>query len=106
MKFLEYLKLKYRAGRYKYRGNELNVLKGGIEIINKCRPKILVEIEARHVGQRCVLETFNFLESLGYKGSLLFGMVKIPLSEFSFDKYQNADDRKNYSNNFVFEHKK
>jgi FkbM family methyltransferase len=87
-------------------GNELKVLKGGIDTLKNCKPKILVEIEARHVGQGLVLETFNFLESLGYTGYLLHGMEQIPLSEFSFDKYQNVDDRKNYSNNFAFEHKK
>ena len=85
-------------------GNELKVLQGGIETLKKCKPNILIEIEARHVGQNTVLETFKFLESLGYMGYLLHGMEQIPLPDFSFDKYQNLNDRKNYCNNFVFEH--
>jgi FkbM family methyltransferase len=85
-------------------GNELKVFMGGIETLIKCKPNILVEIEARHVGQDTVLETFKFLESLYYKGYLLYGMERIPLSDFSFYKYQNENDKKNYCNNFIFEY--
>ena len=48
-------------------GNELKVFKGAIQILQKYKPKIIVEIEAVHVGQERVLETIAFLTQLGYK---------------------------------------
>lgn len=71
--------------------------------LKTCKPKILVEIEARHVGEKKVIETFEFLQTLGYKGDLLYGQNRVRLSDFSFEKYQNTNDKKNYSNNFIFE---
>lgn len=84
-------------------GNELRIFQGGVETLKKYKPKILVEIETRHVGQEKVLETFNFMEELGYKGHFIHGLDRLPLSSFSFDKYQNTNDMKNYCNNFTFE---
>ncbi len=84
-------------------GNELKIFQGGIDTLKKYKPKILVEIEARHVGQGKVLETFRFMESLGYNGHFLHGLDRIPLTNFNFDKYQTTDDIKNYCNNFIFE---
>mgnify|MGYP003670754620 CR=1 FL=1 len=85
-------------------GNELKIFQGGINTLKKYKPKIIVEIEERHVGQEKVLETFKFMESLGYTGHLLHGLYSIPLSNFSFELHQNTDDMKNYSNNFTFEY--
>jgi FkbM family methyltransferase len=84
-------------------GNELKIFKGGIDTLKKYKPKILVEIEARHVGQEKVVETFKFMESLGYEGHFIHGKKRIPLSYFNFDKYQNIKDTANYCNNFTFE---
>ena len=84
-------------------GNELKVFKGGLHILQKYKPKIIVEIEAIHVGKEQVLETFSFLNQLGYQGKIIHGTNHIPLAEFSFEKYQNGDDKKNYCNNFIFE---
>lgn len=84
-------------------GNELRIFQGGFNTLKKYKPKIIVEIEARHVGQEKVFETFRFLESLGYNGYLLHGLNSIPLANFSFEKHQNTNDMKNYCNNFVFE---
>ena len=84
-------------------GNELKVFQGGIDILKKYKPKILVEIEAKHVGQERVLETFEFLKALGYHGHIIHGFIRQPLADFSFDKYQNVNDKKNYCNNFIFE---
>ena len=83
-------------------GNELKVFKGGVGVLQKYKPKILVEIEARHIGQAQVLETMRFLESLGYAGYCLQGFEHLPLSQFSFEHHQNQDDMKNYCNNFIF----
>lgn len=84
-------------------GNELKIFRGGIESLQKYKPKIIVEIEARHVGKEKVLETFQFMEMLGYKGHFINGLQRIPLADFSFEKYQNTEDMKNYCNNFTFE---
>ncbi len=84
-------------------GNELKIFQGGVDTLKKCKPKIIVEIEARHVGEEKALETFKFLEALGYKGYIIHGLNRIPLTSFSFDKYQNRNDMKNYCNNFIFE---
>jgi FkbM family methyltransferase len=84
-------------------GNELRIFRGGVDTITKYKPKILVEIEARHVGQEQVLETFAYMQALGYTGQFLHGTDRIPLTEFSFDKYQNTLDMTNYCNNFIFE---
>lgn len=84
-------------------GNELNVLKGGLEILTECKPKILVEIEARHAGKEKVLETFKFLQSLGYSAYFILGSTRKALSGFSFEEFQNENDMHNYCNNFTFE---
>lgn len=83
-------------------GNELKVLQGGAETIKMCRPKIIVEIEARHVGKEKVLETFAFMKSLGYSGQFIHDTNYIDLQNFNFDKHQNEADMKNYCNNFIF----
>lgn len=84
-------------------GNELRIFKGGVNILKTYKPKILVEIEARHVGQEKVLETFEFMESLGYRGYFIHGLDRKPLAAFSFDKYQDTVKMADYCNNFVFE---
>jgi len=84
-------------------GNELKVFKGGLNILTKYKPKIIVEIEAIHVGKERVIETFEFLKSIGYQGRIVHDTGEIPLEEFSFEKYQNKDDKVNYCNNFIFE---
>ncbi len=84
-------------------GNELRIFKGGVETLKKHKPKIIVEIEARHIGEAQVLETFEYMKSLGYEGHFLLGLQRISVLSFSFDKYQNTNDMKNYCNNFTFE---
>jgi len=84
-------------------GNELRIFQGGVDTLTKYKPKIVVAIEALHVGQEKVLETFKFMESLGYSGHILHGLERIPLTNFTFDKYQNTNNKKNYCNNFTFE---
>lgn len=84
-------------------GNELNLFHGGINILQKYKPKIIVEIEARHAGKEKVLETFKFMKSLDYEGCFIHGLNRIPLNSFSFEKYQNLNDKTNYCNNFTFE---
>lgn len=84
-------------------GNELKVFKGGLNILQKYKPKIIVEIEAVHVGKEKVLETFEFLKSIGYEGKIVHDKGQISLTEFTFEKYQNQNDKINYCNNFIFQ---
>ncbi len=84
-------------------GNELNVLKGGEEILKRFKPKILVEIEVRHAGIENAKKTFRLLESIGYTGHFICGANRYPLEKFDFDKHQNRNDLHNYCNNFTFE---
>lgn len=83
-------------------GNELKVFKGGSQTLFSCRPTIIFECEARHVGKEQVKETFMFLQSLGYNGYFICGQEKISLSHFDFAKHQ-VEGKKPYCNNFVFE---
>ncbi len=84
-------------------GNELNVLKGGTATLTQHKPRILIEIEARHVGEKQVLETFRFLESMGYKGHFIRGTERVDLALFDFDQHQNIESDNFYCNNFTFE---
>ncbi len=84
-------------------GNELKVLQGGLATIKKYQPKIIVEIEARHVGKEQVIATFEFMKSLGYIGHFIHGINRKSLQDFDFEVHQNESDMKNYCNNFTFE---
>jgi len=84
-------------------GNEFRVLKGGIEYIRTAKPKILVEIEAKHVGKEKVMETFEFLKDLDYSGKFIRKKELISLDRFSFDQHQNIGNKEIYCNNFIFE---
>jgi FkbM family methyltransferase len=84
-------------------GNELKVLEGGLETLKQYRPKILMEIDARYVGEEMAEETFRFMHWLKYKGYFLHGAKRLPLHQFSFTKYQNTQDMDHYCNTFVFE---
>jgi len=85
-------------------GNELRIFEGGIKTLTDCQPKILVEIEARHVGRDQVFQTIGFLQKLGYQGYFIQGVNQLPVSAFNFDKHQNPDIQDMYCNNFIFFH--
>ena len=84
-------------------GNELNIFKGGMNTLKKNKPKIIVECDAGYVGETQVLETFELLKGLGYNGSFIFESQRLPLSEFSFAKYQDRNNTGFFCNNFIFE---
>jgi FkbM family methyltransferase len=84
-------------------GNELNIFKGGMITLKKSKPKIIVECDAGYVGESQVLETFELLKNLGYTGSFIFESQRLPLSEFSFEKYQDRNSTAFFCNNFIFE---
>ncbi|MBN1925496.1 MAG: FkbM family methyltransferase [Prolixibacteraceae bacterium] len=84
-------------------GNELNVFKGGQKLLSTVKPKIIVEIEARHAGKERVIETFKFLDDLNYSGKFIYKNKLIDLNKFTFDQYQNTMNMDSYCNNFIFE---
>lgn len=84
-------------------GNELNIFKGGESLLSTVKPKILVEIEARHIGEEKVMETIEFLKEMNYSGKFIHKKELINLEKFTFTKYQNALNMNEYCNNFIFE---
>ena len=84
-------------------GNELKVLQGSVNTLRSHKPKILVEIEARHVGVDQAIRTFDFLRSLGYRGQFIHGAQLLPLEQFDFAQHQDVADTRNYCNNFIFD---
>lgn len=68
-------------------GHELAALRGAAETINRDRPAVLVELEARLQDVNPVIDLF---ESWGYRGSVLPGRDWIPLAEFDLVTHQRG----------------
>ena len=83
-------------------GHELEVLKGGEQLLRKFHPIISLESEARHCGIDNVMSVFNFLNKLDYKGFFVDGGSMLSLDNFNIEKHQLNNDEKNYVNNFFF----
>src|SRR4051812_9965777 len=89
-------------------GHELSVLNGAGRTLEQHHPIILIECEARHRADHDVQPVFNFLQSLGYKGSFFQSRQRRPLSEFNAEIHQQFDPAfprlpPGYVNNFAFE---
>lgn len=88
-------------------GNELAVLKGGVETLTRERPNLIIEVEERH-SPGSVHRVAQFLSTLGYEGFyLLDGQLK------SFADFDIARDQPignvglqgkvgRYINNFIY----
>lgn len=83
-------------------GNELSVLMGAQQVLRVSKPKILLECEARFVGEEKVLETFRFLHHAGYQGYFIMGENVHPIEEFDVQYHQDLSAGV-YCNNFIFE---
>lgn len=83
-------------------GNELAVLQGGEHMLRQHRPAVLMECEARHIGEEQARATFQFLENIGYRGFFIEGSLFRPLADFDFSKHQ-SEGNKPYCNNFIFQ---
>ena len=70
-------------------GHEIEVIKGAIKTINKNKPILLVEIEKRH-SKKKVIDSINFINSLGYK-SYYFNEKELINTAIltNFDTYNN-----------------
>lgn len=90
-------------------GHELQVLKGGRRLLETCKPKLLIECEARHQPPGSTTgDVFRFLENLGYRGYFFHRGHLRPLGEFDPATHQKTGDGRfwaaaDYVNNFVFE---
>lgn len=100
--YCEKHKLKPHFIKMDVEGNELTILKGGEKLLRSAMPKLLIEIEARHVGREQALSTINFLLDMGYKAFFICGKELLPYSKFDFELHQNPQVGI-YCNNFVFE---
>ncbi len=83
-------------------GNELSVFMGAEKILRLNKPRLLFECEARFVGYDTVIETFQFLQGLGYKGYFIMGEDILPITEFDLSYHQDLSAGV-YCNNFIFE---
>ena len=84
-------------------GHESKVIEGAKRTILREKPILLIEIEQRHLGDKPIETAFKEITELGYEGSFLSNGKFFPLSDFSYDKYQQPyleDDA-----NSIFRHK-
>ena len=70
-------------------GHEIEVIEGAIKTINKNKPILLVEIDERH-SKKKVIDSINFINSLGYK-SYYFNEKELINTAIltNFDTYNN-----------------
>jgi hypothetical protein len=89
-------------------GHELAVLNGALATLERHRPAILLECEARHRPDHDVWPVLNLLLSLGYEGSFFQRRARRPLGEFDpalHQRLQTAEPTRlpeDYVNNFAF----
>jgi FkbM family methyltransferase len=90
-------------------GHEEVVIDGAINLIDKQRPILLIEIEQKHHIDKDITAIFSKILALGYEGFFLFDGQLRSLNEFSKDKYQDpkkyqglASLGKDYVCNFIF----
>lgn len=95
-------KIKPDLLKVKVEGNELDILKGSIQTLVMYKPSILLESRETEKSRERLLETFKLLTELQYSGYFILDTMKIPLSNFDFNIYQN-ETYGFYCNNFLFE---
>jgi FkbM family methyltransferase len=88
-------------------GFELPVFRGGAAILQRDRPLILVECEARHLRTHRMEDVFAFLAGLGYAGEFFSPQGLRPLAQFDARIHQKQAgerfwDAPDYCNNFLF----
>ena len=89
-------------------GHELAVLEGAQRTLERYRPTLLVECEARHHPDRDFRTVFSAVESLGYSGTFFWQGQRLPLARFDVAVHQHLDPNmaklpRGYANNFAFE---
>jgi len=92
-------------------GHEMSALRGLSGIVERSKPTVIVESEARHHAGS-PQDVFDFFRDFGYRGSFVHRGRLRPIEEFSIEAFQ-AHDRPlqvdggkspDYINNFLFIH--
>jgi FkbM family methyltransferase len=88
-------------------GHEERVLRGGMALLSRERPNIVVEVEERH-NPGSVQRVLDFLTGLGYEGFYLHDETLVPIAEFRIERDQPVQNVGTsgkigrYINNFIF----
>jgi FkbM family methyltransferase len=88
-------------------GHEEQVLRGGIGLLTREKPNIVVEVEERH-NPGSVKRVSDFLRGLGYEGFYLHDQNLVPIAQFRIERDQRVQNVGTsgkigrYINNFVF----
>ena len=82
-------------------GHELEVFRGGEQMLRRDHPALLFECEGRHRLEGSVGEVFEYLESLGYAGFYFAGGERVPIAQFDAAVHQREPGA-GYVNNFMF----
>lgn len=81
-------------------GHELEVFRGGAELLSRQRPPILFECEQRHCSDHDIGDVFRLLEEFGYEGQFIQRRKLHPLSAFQAQTTDPSDP--DYVYNFLF----
>ena len=82
-------------------GHELEVFRGGEQLLRTQGPDLLFECEARH-RHGPPDEVFDYLQGLGYQGWYLGVDGECPIEKFDAAVHQANPDGDDYVNNFIF----
>ncbi|WP_168220968.1 FkbM family methyltransferase [Actinomadura sp. WMMA1423] len=93
-------------------GHELEVLRGATDLLARDRPALVIEIEQRHLGERTVADTVQWINDRGYTCHGIRGRRLVPWKEYDIERDQlrwlraagAAPDlgHVDYVNNFLF----
>lgn len=89
-------------------GHEKQLLLGGIKLLKKVKPKILMECENRHLSEGTIFDVFDVLLKMGYHGYYFKNKTLTTISSFNIATDQRFLKRhfwqaNRYINNFIFE---
>lgn len=83
-------------------GHELEVFRGGKNLLRKYKPLLLFECEARHRQDGRLDEVFRYLFDLGYRGEFFCHGKLTSLKQFDPVIHQADPESSVYAGNFVF----
>lgn len=81
---------------------EVAILNGATNILQKDKPRILVECKKVLGSSDKIFQTFKFLTELKYSGYFILDTIKIPVSNFDPNIYQNPFTNF-YCKEFIFD---
>jgi FkbM family methyltransferase len=82
-------------------GGELDVFRGAERTLERSRPLLLFECEARHLTDHGMRDVFAHLEGIGYRGTFFWRGERLGVEAFHVPTHQ-VEGRKPYANNFIF----